>query len=155
MAKILLVGYGYWGKIWYKTLKKSLHELVAVVDSRFTNGQCIIDTTLDSEENISNVKKEFTHVIVATPADTHLNIYKQLKALGIKDNKILIEKPIGCSLEEAEIMKDCCHDLVWLYDKTYREVKNIIRSGRIGNIKLIQSFRASMGPRIRTDVIII
>ena len=52
MAKVLLVGYGYWGKIWYKTLKQSEHELVAIVDKRFTNGQFVVDPIADTEEKI-------------------------------------------------------------------------------------------------------
>ena len=33
-AKILLIGYGYWGQIWYKTLRKSGY-LAVVVDPIF------------------------------------------------------------------------------------------------------------------------
>ena len=156
MAKILLVGYGYWGKIWYKTIKKSQHELVAVVDPIFNSNRELVDMKTVSFEKLEDVNKEFTHAIIAVPVEQHFKIYKQLKELyNIPARNILVEKPIGLNINEAEHMKDSCHGLVWLYDKTYKTVKNIIRSGRIGDVKLFQSFRASMGPRIRTDVSII
>jgi len=153
-VKILLIGYGYWGKIWYKTIKKSQYQLVAVVDARFTNGQCIIDLEVDSEEKIENVKKEFTHAIIATPANTHLSIYRELKEkFNLDDNKILVEKPVGTSYEEANEMRFCHHGFVWLYDKMYEIFKE--RKNSLGKLLSYKTIRASMGPRIRTDISIL
>ena len=164
-AKILLIGYGYWGQIWYKTLRKSGY-LAVVVDPIFKtqisqpgdNGMGFVN--LDGKYGWSGTDElkpfDFTHAIIATPPSTHLEIYKELKEkFNIKDNKILVEKPVGMNYEEAYQMKDCCHNLVWIYDVVYRNVKNIVKSGLLGDILTYQSSRASMGPRIRTDVSII
>jgi len=151
-AKILLIGYGYWGKIWYKTIQNSMYELVAVVDPMFEN-KVLISNTSNAYSKLENVKEEYTHVIVSTPAETHLEIYNKLKELNIPDERILIEKPVGLNSKEAHIMSNCCHDLVWLYDSMYIDLLKYIKE--IGKINLIQTFRASMGPRLRTDVSIV
>lgn len=154
MVKILLIGYGYWGKIWYKTIKASQYELVAIVDPIFNSRRELVDMTIVTYEKLEDVKKEFTHAIIATPVSEHLNTYRKLKELfKLPDENILIEKPVGLNLEQAKIMKNCCHDLVWLYDPTFIELKKQIN--KIGKINLVQMTRASMGPRLRTDVSIL
>ena len=165
-AKILLIGYGYWGKIWYKTIKSSKHQLVGVVDPIFkttfsplSENEITYDSLMNEDgSSVFNVKDDrldFTHAIVAVPAMQHYKTYKQLKSMGIEDKNILIEKPVGLNLKEATEMSECCHGLVWLYDKAYRNLRYLLKNKIIGDIVLYQSFRASMGPRIRTDVSII
>jgi len=156
-VKILLIGYGYWGKIWYKTIKKSPYKLVGVVDARFSELVQLVDDTADSYGKLEEVDVDFTHVIIATPPSTHLAIYEELQdKFKLTSNKILVEKPVGTSYQETLLMADACHGLVWLYDTPYRNLKKIIKHEKlIGDIVLYQSFRASMGPRIRTDVSII
>ena len=105
MIKILLVGCGYWGKNWYKTIKNSNYELVGVVDPN-----PIINVDVPLFDSIEDVNIEYTHAILSVNAKLHSKIVEQL---SIPDKNILVEKPCGISI------------------------------------------RASMGPRVRTDVSIL
>ncbi|GJQ43743.1 MAG: oxidoreductase [Ignavibacteriaceae bacterium] len=151
-VKILLIGCGYWGKNWLKTIiENSPYNIYGVVDIKpaENNGDQIRQWA-----NLENVPKEFTHAIIATPAETHLEIYKTLKEkFNLDDKNILIEKPVGINYVQAYEMKDCVHDFIWLYDDNYEILKEKINS--IGKPLRFESVRASMGPRIRTDVSII
>lgn len=86
--KILLVGYGYWGKIWEKTIKNSNHEIYDIVDKLIFNN------------NINDMNfKNFDSVIIATPVDSHY----QLAEKCIKANKnVLIEKPCTHNLNDIQ-----------------------------------------------------
>lgn len=148
--KVLLIGAGYWGRNWYKTIKNSQYKLAGIVDAKVNKSD--FDTNVYSK--IIDVKKEdYTHVIISTPASTHLEIYEILKLDGLDDNKILIEKPVGTTLEEAEQMKNCFHGFVWLHDEGYNILKE--KKNSIGTPLTYETIRASMGPRIRTDISIL
>jgi predicted dehydrogenase len=57
--KIGLIGYGYWGKILYKTLLKLGYENVTVCD-------------VSGNGDIKNYSElEVSHVMIATPPSTH------------------------------------------------------------------------------------
>jgi predicted dehydrogenase len=163
-AKVLLIGYGYWGQIWYKTLMKA-KVLAGVVDAIFEKQLSqpgehgIAYTNLDGKIGCSGTTclrefGDFTHVIIATPANTHLSIYRELKEkFNLDDNKILVEKPVGTSYEEANQMRFCHHGFVWLYDEMYEIFKE--RKNSLGKLLSYKTIRASMGPRIRTDISIL
>jgi len=146
--KVLLIGCGYWGKNWYKTIKNSQYELIGVVEPNLSfeidvpHYKSLLDVPIDS----------FTHVIIATPAETHLTIVKELEK-SIPQKNILVEKPCGISKNEALMMPDVFPGFVYLYDPMYELFKNNIY--KVGDVISYHSCRASMGPRIRTDVSII
>jgi predicted dehydrogenase len=77
--RILLIGYGYWGKIWEKTINNSDYEIYDIIDPSIFNN------------NINTVNfNNFDSVIIASPINTHL----KLAELCIQKNKnVLIEKP--------------------------------------------------------------
>jgi len=154
-VKILLIGYGYWGQIWCKTIQKSQYELVAIVDPLFKEKQYDEEFfSIKSFRDVSEVSIEFTHAIIATPAENHLHTYKTLKEkFGLADENILVEKPVGVSYEEANEMRFCHHGFVWLYDEAYQIFKE--RKNSLGKLFSYKTIRASMGPRIRTDISIL
>ena len=55
MNKILLIGCGYWGKNWYKTILSSQYELVGVVDPN-----PVVDVTVPLFNSIEEVNIEYT-----------------------------------------------------------------------------------------------
>lgn len=167
-TKILLIGYGYWGQIWWKTLRQACnknpnYKIAGVVDPIFKTSvsqpgmEGLAFINLEGDSGITELipkEFEFTHAIIATPANSHLKIYNILKEkFKLDDKNILVEKPVGTSREEAFKMRFCHHGFVWLYDDCY-EIFNE-RKNSIGTPLLYKSIRASMGPRIRTDVSIL
>ena len=86
--KILLVGYGYWGKIWEKTIKNSAHELYDIIDPYVFNNN-IEDVNFDAIDS----------VIICSSIDTH----NKLSEYCINKNKhVLIEKPCTHSLDDIK-----------------------------------------------------
>lgn len=143
--KILLIGCGYWGKNWYNTIQNSEYELVAVVDP----SPCIeINVPLFSL--IEDVTIEYTHAILAVNANLHSEIVKKL---NISPQNILIEKPCGINISDAQQLKDTFPGYIFIYSDEYQYIKNNLH--KIGKPLYWKSIRASMGPRIRTDVSIL
>ena len=145
MSKILLIGCGYWGKNWYNTIKNSKYTLVGVVDP---NPIIDVDTPLFS--TIKDVNIEYTHVILAVNAKLHSKIVKQL---NIPKENILVEKPCGVDSTDAKKIKDTFPGYIFLYSDEYQYIKNNL--DKIGKPQYWKSIRASMGPKVRSDVSIL
>jgi len=143
--KILLVGCGYWGKNWYKTIKNSKYTLVGVVDP-----SPVIDVDIPLFNDINDVNIEYTHVILAVNAKLHSKIIKQLNT---PQENILIEKPCGVNIKDAESIKNAFPGYIFLYSDEYQYIKNNL--GKIGKPQYWKSIRASMGPKVRSDVSIL
>ena len=144
MTKILLIGCGYWGKNWYKTIMNSKYELVGVVDP-----SPLIDIDVPLFDDIEKVNIEYTHIIVATNAKLH----KDLAKLDINPKNILIEKPCGTSIDDAYLLRETFPGYIFLYSDEYNYIKKNL--SKIGKPLYWKSIRASMGPRVRSDVSII
>lgn len=143
--RILLVGCGYWGKNWYKTIKNSKYTLVGVVDP-----SPIIDVDAPLFNSIDDVNIKYTHVILAVNAKLHSKIINQL---SIPQENILVEKPCGVNINDAKLIKNSFPGYIFLYSDEYQYIKNNLN--KIGKPLYWKSIRASMGPRIRTDVSIL
>lgn len=150
-GKICVVGAGYWGKNHIKTLYE-LGLLGGIVEEnskilkRFSNYNISLYKRLDEALENDNLLG-FT---VATPAETHFMIAKKI----IKAEKhVLVEKPFVMSVKEAE-------DLIALADQNnvnlmvghlllfhpaIIKIKELIASGKIGNLKYIYSNRLNFG----------
>ena len=146
MSKILLIGCGYWGKNWYNTIKTSEHTLVAVVDPN-----PVIEVDVPLFDTVDEVNIEYTHAIVATNAELHKSLFSKVKC---PPSNILIEKPCGTDSDRLDLY-GCFPGYIFLSSPHYKFIKGILYSQRLGNIVYSRFERASMGPRIRTDVSII
>jgi len=145
MNKILLIGCGYWGKNWYKTIMSSPYELAGVVDPN-----PVIDVSVPLFKTIKEVNIEYTHVIIATNAELHSSLKNQL---NIPDSNILIEKP--CGISNRTEFNSCFPGYIFLSSPQYKFIKETLDQNILGKILYSRFERASMGPRIRTDVSII
>lgn len=146
MNKILLVGCGYWGKNWYNTILSSEYELIGVVDPNPT-----IEVKVPLFNSIKDVNIDYTHAIIATNAESHFDLKNQLKC---SNENILIEKPCG-TYEIRDQLLECFPGYVFLSSPQFKYIKSILNENKLGDIKYSRFERASMGPRIRTDVSII
>jgi predicted dehydrogenase len=143
--KILLVGCGYWGKNWYNTIKNSSCELVGVVDPN-----PILDVDVPLFDNINSVNVDYSHIILSVPPKHVNKIFKDIK---IESSKILIEKPCGVSKKDVKKLGEFYPGFIFLNSPHYQYIKKNIN--KIGKPLFFNSSRASMGPRIRTDVSIL
>jgi predicted dehydrogenase len=146
MKNILLIGCGYWGKNWYNTIKNSKYRLVGVVDP---NPSIKIDVPIF--KNIEEVNIDYSYAIIATNAESHFELKNKLKC---PEKNILIEKPCG-TLDTRNNLINCFPGYIFLSSPQFRYIKSILNSKKLGEIFYSRFERASMGPRIRTDVSII
>lgn len=143
--KILLIGCGYWGKNWYKTIFNSQFELAGVVDP-----SPLIEVDVPLFSSLNEVNVDFTHAILAVNASLHTELVSKL---DIPKQNILVEKPCGTNLNDALNINDTFPGLLFLYSEEYSFIKQNLHT--IGEPKYWHSIRASMGPRVRTDVSIV
>ena len=160
MHSILLIGCGYWGKNWYNTIKRTKQITL-------TNGTIVqvrIAAIVDPHPSIAvdepcfasldDVNILFTHAIVATQADLHVDAFDKLIA-SIPPQNILVEKPCGRTLEERLKLNKAFPGYIFLSSPQYHTILKMIVQRELGRLLYINFERASMGPRIRTDVDII
>jgi predicted dehydrogenase len=152
MHRVVLVGCGYWGKNWYNTLTKLPGvEVVAVIDP---NPVIKVENQYDSLASFDAACLEYTHAIIAVQAEFHKSYTKYFKA-KLGGSKVLVEKPCGLLSEPREQYYDCYPGYLFLSTAHYKRIKNMLEEKMLGKILYSHFWRASMGPRIRTDVSII
>lgn len=152
MTKVVLVGCGYWGKNWYNTLSKlSEVKIVAVIDPK-----PVIEVKNHYEDlaSFDAACLEYSHAIIAVQAEYHKVYTKYFKA-KLGGENVLVEKPCGLLSEPREHYYDCYPGYLFLSTPHYKRIKSMVKEKMLGEILYSHFWRASMGPRIRTDVSII
>ncbi len=150
--KVCVVGAGYWGKNHIRTLNE-LGALKGVVES---NRKLL--SSLSKEypnvsffENISlALKEDFDGFTVATPAESHFNISKQIISAG---KHILIEKPMALSIEDSEDLLLLAEKFgvnimvghLLLFHPAIIKIKEMIDDGSIGDLQYLYSNRLNLG----------
>lgn len=95
-------------------------------------------------------------VIIATPAETHFSLAKQVLCAG---KHVFVEKPLATKAGEVDELGKCAaeRNLVvmaghtFVYNPAVRYVKQLIDAGELGEIRYIYSQRLNLG-RIRADI---
>ena len=159
--KVAQIGVGYWGPNLLRNLVSNdrCHVKLTVdlsADRRDFVQSLYPDVKVsdDSEEVFSD--PDIDAVVISTPVKSHFDLsIRALKA----GKHILVEKPMATSTEEIDQIGAIAEDnnLVamaghtFLYNPAVRAVKEIIDSGKLGDIRYIYSQRVNLG-RIRSDV---
>ena len=92
MIKVVLVGCGYWGKNWYRTLTGlSEVEVVAVIDPKPVME---VKNQYDDLGSFDAACLDYTHAIIAVQAEHHRSYTKYFRA-KLGGSKVLVEKPCG------------------------------------------------------------
>jgi hypothetical protein len=150
MNNVLLIGKGYWGKNWYNTLLSTKTKF-SVVDPILTEGIDSNDTPNYKSLDSVNLK-EFTHAIVSVNANCHVEIFTRLSKF-IYPGRILIEKPCGMDSDDAKHLTWCFPGFLQLHSPAFTYIQQNLHL--IGTPRVFKSTRASMGPRVRTDVSVV
>ncbi len=156
MKKICVIGGGRWGHNHIKTLKNmgNLHGIVEANQERLNEltSQYDVQGFLTVEDAMA---KGFDGYTIATPAPTHYSIGKKLLENG---NHLLIEKPMTLSSKESEELvaiaeKNGANLMVGhvlLFHPAIIKIKELIESGKIGQLYYLYSTRLNLGT-IRTE----
>ncbi len=153
--KIAIIGAGRWGKNHVKTAASILNpQNITVVDFSPEAEKTVkavsnnIKFTTDLNEILSD--KNISAAIVATPAETHFDVAKQLINAG---KHVLIEKPITLVSEDAKVLLELAGENnvkimvghVLLYHPAVLKMKELIDRGMMGKIQYIYSNRLNLG----------
>jgi UDP-2-acetamido-3-amino-2,3-dideoxy-glucuronate N-acetyltransferase len=167
----LLVGCGYWGKNWAKTLHH-LGELAAICDPRPDiqaalkseyPGVAVYDD-LQAALSGSNPPDSLPHqinqaaietVVIATPVLTHDDMARQCLLAG---KHVLVEKPLALSPTEAQALVALAERQerilavghLLLYQPALLHLKALMDAGALGDILGIECTRVNLG-QIRNE----
>ena len=155
MIKVGVIGYGYWGPNLVRNLfEVSETEVVAVSDMRPERLELVgsrypsVRRTTDYTTLLSD--PEIDAIAIATPVSTHFPLAMEALRAG---KHVLVEKPMASSTEEALRLVDEAdrRGLVLMVDHTFvytgavRKIKEIVGTGRLGDIYYYDSTRVNLG----------
>ena len=160
-AKIAVFGAGAWGRNIVRTLSE-LGHLGAVCDP---SEACLDATRKIVGDRAKNVRwsvqtedilkdPEIAGVMVATPAETHYKVGKNILAAG-KD--LFVEKPLTVDLKEGEKLVKAAETASKIlmvghlleYHPAILKLQELIMGGELGEIRYVMSHRLNLG-KIRT-----
>ena len=153
--KAAVIGVGYWGPNLIRNfLAHDEIEGVIACDrdevrlAKMAKMFPGVQTALNYEEVVT--RPDVDIVVIATPVSSHYQIAK----LAIESGKhCFIEKPITASVAEAEELIALAEekgvtlfvDHTFIYTGAVRKIKEIVSSGRIGDIYYFDSVRVNLG----------
>ena len=160
-TRVAQIGVGYWGPNLLRALTDNPRCEVAVVVDPEPSRRDYIQSLYPNLPVYAAADRIFADpsieaVVIATPIETHYGL--AMKALR-SGKHILVEKPLAAGVAEAFRIGTLARkkSLVamsghtFLFNDAVRELKRIIDSGAIGDLRYVYSQRLNLG-RIRSDV---
>ena len=154
--KICVIGGGRWGQNHIRTLSQ-MDNLAGIVESNKKRlNELLLQYPVQGLTDLDDaIRQGFDGYILATPADTHYPIGKQLLNKGLN---VLIEKPMALSTEHSMELVEIAEKTkarlmvghLLLFHPAIRKIKEVIDSGRIGKLYYIYSTRLNLGT-VRTE----
>jgi predicted dehydrogenase len=155
MKKIALIGYGYWGpNLLRNFMEVPCCEVVYCCDKDVNRLKEVrkrypsLIITRDYEDLLHD--SELDAAIIATPTKFHYQVARDFLRAG-KD--VLIEKPMTLTSKEAGLLVEIARkqkkiimvDHTFIYNEAVRKIKEVIKSGSLGDILYLDSVRANLG----------
>lgn len=164
MIRIAILGVGRWGIHWLRNFwQHPQAEVVAVVDPLMARlAECQQKFSLPSniilarEWQCIRQLDNLDAVVIATPATTHYDLIMDSLQLGYH---VLAEKPLTLDPQECEELDKIAQqqkrqlfvDHTYLFHSAVEEGKQVLKSGRLGELYYGYSSRTHLGP-VRQDV---
>ncbi len=162
--KIAVVGVGRWGIHWLRNiLEHPQTQLAAVVEPdqerlATVRKQYNLDENVLLTAHLQQLKEvdKLEAVIVATPATTHYKLISDALRWGYH---VLAEKPLTLDPKECEELCQLAQasqrllmvDHTYLFHPAVESGKNVISSGKLGDLRYGYATRTHLGP-VRQDV---
>lgn len=153
---IAIVGLGYWGPNYARIVcELSEGNLLWCADLSEENLRKIkekypaVKTTTDYQEIITD--PDVDAILVVTPVNSH---HKITKSFLEKGKHVLVEKPFTETLEQAEDLISLAESKnltlmvghVYLFNPGIKKLKELIKTGQLGDIYYIKAERFGLGP---------
>ncbi len=157
MVHLALIGCGYWGRNYVKTVGEiGDAQLKVVCDLQDLQLRIPPGTSFTKDYRTLINDPDIRGVIIATPTVTHYRLTKEFLKAG---KHVLVEKPISTRVSEAEELCSLAKELgaqllvgeIFRFHPAVRYVKDLIAKKEIGELRYIESRRIGLGP-IRRDV---
>ena len=152
---VALVGYGYWGPNLLRNLVSADNcEVVYCCDKDQSKLKSVRKNypgiTLTTDIEIILKDPSVDAVVLATPTSSHFPLAKQILEFG-KD--VLIEKPMTINYQEASQLVAMAEknkrvimvDHTFLFNDAVIRIKELVKSGEIGDILYVDSVRVNLG----------
>jgi predicted dehydrogenase len=152
---IAVVGAGYWGPNLVRTARATPGlRLEWLCDLDFERATTVLGPygTARATDSYNTILSDpsVAAVAIATPADTHFNLVHAALEAG---KHVLVEKPLTSCIAEAEKLAVLARrsGLVLMCDHTYcytpavQRIRELIRTGQIGEVQFIDSVRINLG----------
>jgi len=161
MINTAVIGAGNWGKNHIRILSALKDtELTFVCDSDEEKLKAVkknypnIETTTNPEDIFHNPSMD--GVVIATPPDTHFKLTEE--ALG-NGKDVLVEKPMTLDSDSAEILIKKAEEKkrilmvghLLIYHPAVIKIKELVKSGELGEIYYLYSQRVNLGSIRRTE----
>ncbi|MFN4133670.1 MAG: Gfo/Idh/MocA family protein [Candidatus Hadarchaeales archaeon] len=154
MVTLGIIGLGYWGPNYLRILREIARvKYCCDLDEKVLARIKLLYPEIKTTKNYKKVAKdaEVDAVVIAAPLNAHYEIGKFCLENG---KHILIEKPFVSNTKEAEelarISKKKKRVLmvghVYEYNPGVRKLKEIIRTGKLGEIYYMSAERVGLGP---------
>ncbi len=154
--RIALIGAGYWGPNWIRTIiGSSSADLVVVCESNSNRLDFVQSTfpgieTSDDFESVIN-RSDVDALIIATPPESHEQLGMKALAAG---NHVLMEKPLALSVGAAQrlLSSSQLHSRVlavghvFAYNPAVTAINDALRSKVFGKLLYANSSRMNMPP---------
>jgi predicted dehydrogenase len=156
-GRVAVVGCGYWGK----NLVRNFNQLgaLAMTCDLSPTGRALALEIAPQAEVVSSLDQvldtQVDGVIIATPAETHYTLARQVLAAG---KHVLVEKPLALTYEQGQELVQLAeaHGRILMvghvleYHPALVRLLELIREGELGKIQYIYSNRLSLG-KIRRE----
>ena len=155
------IGVGYWGPNLLRNIVNNEHCHIKLAVDLSADRRDFVQFLYPDVKVSDDSEKVFSDpgidaVVISTPVKSHFGL--SVKALEAGKH-ILVEKPMATSLNEIEEIGRLAEEKnliamvghTFLYNPAVRAMKQIIDSGKLGDIRYIYSQRLNLG-RIRSDV---
>ncbi len=153
--KIVVVGFGYWGpNLVRNIIERPEFELGGICERDFRRaaecGRRYPGVPVRSEIDRFLDDPRIDAVAVATPPRTHYELARRTLSAG---KHVLVEKPLAVDPEEAEellrladqVGKTLMPGHTFVYSPPVNKVRDLIRSGELGDVYFITSSRMNLG----------
>jgi predicted dehydrogenase len=152
---IAMVGFGYWGpNIVRNIIERPEFRLMALCELDEARGADFArrHPGVRVEPNIEHLLLDprISAIAIATPPRTHYELARQALLAG---KNVLVEKPLAASVEEADELVELAQrerrllmpGHTFVYSPAVNKVRDLIRSGELGEIYFITSSRMNLG----------
>lgn len=152
---LAVIGAGYWGPNLVRTaLATPAFRLDWLCDLQVERARAVLGpyTTVRPTDSYDAVLGDpaVAAVAIATPAATHFDLVRGALEAG---KHVLVEKPLTPSVAEGEKLASLAlrSGLVLMCDHTYcytpavQRIRELIRSGEIGDVQFVDSVRINLG----------